>query len=169
MISRLTYRTRQFWSALADPHLKIDIGALRPYLCPPQIALFCQMQVSEQTHAYQVFRRLQANEQTNPDLLSAALLHDVGKILYPPTVLDRVVVVIGTHFFRRAADGWSKATPAGYRRPFVVAANHPVWGADLARQAGASPHTVELIRQHHDPQPTDDPLVAALKAADDIN
>ena len=169
MLSRLAYRTRQFWSALAGPHFRVDTEALLPHLSPPQIALFCQMQTSEQVHGYQVLMRLQANGQTDPDLLAAALLHDVGKILHPPTVLDRVVVVLGFHFFRRRAAGWSKGTPTGLRRPFVMAAHHPTWGADLARQADASPRTVDLIRRHHDSLSTDDPLLAELQAADDAN
>jgi len=169
ILSRLAYRTRQFWSALAGPHLRVETEALLPHLSPPQIALFCQIQASEQAHGYQVLLRLKAHGQTDPDLLAAALLHDVGKILYPPTVLDRVVVVIGHHFFRRAAAGWSEGIPAGLRRPFVVAAHHPDWGADLARQAGASPRTVDLIRRHHDSQSTGDPLLASLQAADDVN
>ena len=85
------------------------------------------------------------------------------------SLIDRRIDPLELLRDRARLNGWSKATPTGLHRPFVVAAHHPAWGADLARQAGASPHTVELIRQHHDPQPTDDPLVAALKAADDIN
>jgi len=169
MFSHLAYRTHQFWSALAGPHLRVDPKVLLSDLTPAQIALFYRMQASEQAHGYQVFRRLQSAGQTDPDLLAAALLHDAGKILYPPTVLDRVVVVIGYHFFRRGAVSWSKGTPAGFRRPFVIAAHHPAWGADLARQAGASPRTVDLIRRHHDPSATNDPLLATLQAADDIN
>jgi predicted hydrolase (HD superfamily) len=50
-----------------------------------------------------------------------------------------------------------------------VAEQHAEWGAQLASQAGASAHTVELIRHHHDPHAQKEPLLAALQAADDKN
>ncbi len=105
-----------------------------------------------------VLERLKAAGQTDPDLLSAALLHDVGKVLYPLSLLDRVVIVLGKRFFRRRAGRWSEGTPDRFRRPFVVAAHHPEWGADLAEQAGASSRTVDLIRRHQDISSADDPF-----------
>jgi hypothetical protein len=131
------------------------------------------MQPSEQTHAHQMLERLRAAGQTDPDLLAAALLHDVGKVLVPLSLPDRVIIVLGKRFFRERARRWSEGTPSRLRRPFVVAAHHPEWGADLAEQAGASPRTIELIRHHQDipssDDPLDDPLLVALQAADDEN
>ncbi len=174
MLSRLAYRTRQFWNALPVPRKRVETGALLPHLSPPQIVLFRRMQPSEQAHAHQVLERLKAAGQTDPHLLAAALLHDVGKILYPLSLLDRVVIVLGKRFFRRRAGRWGEGTPGLFRRPFVVAAHHPAWGADLAEQAGASSRTVGLIRRHQDP-PSPNPgsrterLLAALQAADEEN
>jgi len=169
MLSRLAYRTHQFWNALTGSHVWVGTEALSPHLTLPQIDLFHSMQVSEQVHAFKVLEHLKASGQADPDLLAAALLHDAGKSLHPPTVLDRVIVVLGSHFFRKGTARWSEGTPAGLRRPFVVAAHHSAWGADLATRAGASPRTVELIRRHHDPLSSDDPLLIALQVADDTN
>ena len=169
LISRLAYRTRQFWKALAGPHMRVETETLQPHLTRLQIDLFRRMQASEQVHAFKVLEHLKAAGQTDPDLLAAALIHDAGKSLHPPTVLDRVIVVLGSRFFRKGAARWSAGVPAGLHRPFVVAANHPAWGADLAIQAGASARTIDLIRRHHDPLSPDDPLLIALQAADDAN
>jgi hypothetical protein len=169
MLSRLAYRTRQFWNALLSPRKRVETEALLPHLSPSQIVLFRRMQPSEQTHAQQVLQRLKAAGQTNPDLLAAALLHDVGKILVPLSLPDRVVIVLGKRFFRQRARRWSEGTPGRLRRPFVVAAHHAEWGADLAEQAGASSGTVDLIRRHQDISCVDNPLLAALQAADDEN
>jgi len=130
------------------------------------------MQPAEQAHAYQICKRLERDGQTTPDLLMAALLHDVGKILIPLSIFDRIVIVLGMQLFRKAALGWAEGTPRGWRLPFVVAEHHAGWGADLASQAGATPLTVELIRRHHDsPMPNPDSyteqLLVALQAADD--
>ena len=169
MLSRLAYRTRQFWNALLSPRKRVETEALLPHLPPSQIILFRRMQSSEQTHAHQVLERLKASGQTDPDLLAAALLHDVGKILVPLSLPDRVVIVLGKRFFRRRARRWSEGTLSRLRRPFVVAAHHPGWGADLAEQAGASSRTVDLIRRHQDISSADNPLLAALQSADDEN
>jgi len=168
-LSRLAYRTRQFWNALLSPRKRVETEVLLPHLSPSQIVLFRRMQPSEQAHAYQVFERLKAAGQTEPDLLAAALLHDVGKILVPLSLPDRVVIVLGKRLFRRRARRWGEGTLSRLRRPFVVASHHPGWGADLAKQAGASSRTVDLIRHHQDISSADNPLLAALQAADDEN
>jgi len=172
MLSRLAYRARQFWNALLSPQRRVETRAISPPLTSAQVILFRRMQPSEQVHAYQVFQHLKAVGHTDSDLLVAALLHDVGKILYPLSIFDRVVIVLGKRLFPRAAQRWSGGTPRGLRRPFVVAVNHAAWGADLAAQAGASSRTVELIRCHQDsPAPETgsrtERLLAALHAADD--
>ena len=170
-IPRLTYRSRQFWNALLSPSKRVTSEALLPHLTSTQIVLFRRMQPAEQLHAYHLFKRLETSGQTVPDLLAAALLHDVGKILIPLSIFDRIVIVLGGHFFRKAALHWSEGTPRGWRRPFVVAEHHAGWGADLASQAGATPLTVELIRRHQDspvrnPDSQMEHLLAALQAAD---
>lgn len=174
MLSRLAYRTRQFWNTLPGSCRRVEIEMLLPHLPPSQIVLFRRMQPSEQTHAYQMFEQLNDSGQTDPDLLAAALLHDVGKVLVPLSLLDRVVIVLGKRFFQRRARRWSEGTPSRLRRPFVVAAHHPDWGADLAEQAGASSRTVDLIRRHQDPASPNpgsrtECLLAALQAADGEN
>ena len=174
MRSRLAYRTHQFWNALLSPRKRINNESLLPYLTPAQLCLFRRMQPSEQAHAYQIFKHLETSGQTNPDLLAAALLHDVGKILYPLSIFERVMSVLGNHLFRGAAQRWATGTPHGLRQPFVVAEQHAEWGADLASQAGANVLTVELIRHHQDPQLPDSGLqtqglLAVLQAADGEN
>jgi hypothetical protein len=93
----------------------------------------------------------------------------VGKVLSPLSLCDRVIIVLGNRFFRRKANLWSEGTPGRLARPFMVAAQHPGWGADLAEQAGASSKTVDLIRRHQNSPPIDDPLLKALQAADSEN
>ena len=169
ILSQLAYRTRQFWNALPGLRRQVETGSLLPHLSPSQIVLFRRMQPSEQNHAYKMLQGLKASGQTDPHLLAAALLHDVGKVLFPLSLLERVVIVVGKRLFRQRAGRWSEGTPSRLRRPFVVAAHHPDWGADLAGQAGASARTVDLIRRHQDIPSIDDPLLAALQSADNEN
>ena len=172
--SRLTYRVNQFWRALRTPAHVVDTGQISPYLSPSQMALFRQMQPAEQWHASLVVQRLKEAGQDHPDLLTAALLHDVGKILHPLSPLERAVIVLGKKFFPRRASRWGKGTPRDFRRPFVVAERHAEWGADLAARAGVSTMTVNLIRRHQDarlekPRSLEDRLLRALQSADDSN
>ena len=169
MFPRLAYRTRQFWNALPVPHKRVGTSVLLPYLSPSEIVLFRRMQPSEQTHAFQVFERLKTAGQTDPDLMAAALLHDVGKVMFPLSLIDRVVIVLGKRFFRWQTSQWSEGSMNWFRRPFIVAVHHPNWGADLAEQAGASTRTVDLIRAHQDSTPGGDLLLTALQSADDKN
>jgi hypothetical protein len=101
--------------------------------------------------------------------LAAALLHDIGKVLYPLSIFDRMVIVLGERFFPRRVRQWSVGKPSRLRRPFIVAAHHPDWGANLAAKAGASSRTVDLIRHHQEIPSVDDPLLTALQSADDEN
>ena len=172
MISRLAYRSRQFRNALLAPRKRIPSKVLLHYLPAAQFSLFQQMQPSEQAHAYQIFKRLETSGQTNPDLLAAALLHDVGKILHPLSIFDRVIIVLGKRLFPGATQRWASGPPRRLRLPFVVAAQHAGWGADLASRTGANHRIVELVRRHHEarlPNPDSDTarLLAALQAADD--
>ncbi len=165
---RLLYRARQFRLALFGPWPSVPEEALRPYLSPALIALFRRMSPSEQAHSLAVLRRLKEQGHSDPALLAAALLHDVGKSLSPLSVFDRVLIVLGKRFAPRLARRWGEGKASGLRRPFVVAAHHPAWGADLAAAAGASPRTCDLIRRHQDFSSPDDALLTALQRADDF-
>lgn len=132
------------------------------------------MKPSEQWHASLVVQRLKEAGQDHPALLTAALLHEVGKILYPLSPLERAIIVLGKKFFPRLASRWGKGTRRDFRRPFIVAERHGEWGADLAARVGASTMIVNLIRHHQDaplekPRSLEDRLLRALQGADDSN
>jgi hypothetical protein len=168
---------RQFFLALraaADPR---DLGQARAVLTPETMKLFVGMQSSEQAHAVSVYRQLVAQGETCPDLLAAALLHDVGKSLSPLRLWERVLIVLAKASFPAQSRRWGSQPAEGlgrWRRAFVVAEQHPAWGAVLAAEAGASPRTVALIRQHQEPasaqaDPETKRLLSRLQAVDDSN
>lgn len=164
---RVIYRLRQFWEALRAHRDPAALAAARRVLSPNLWALFTQMPPGEQAHALRVFRRLQEAGCTDADVLTAALLHDVGKALQHPRLWERVAAVLGQACCPRQAARWGQGNPRGWRRPFVIAAQHPAWGARLAETAGASPRAVALIRAHQETAPAaDDPGLALLQWAD---
>ena len=147
----MSYRARQFWQALTAVPAAENLERARQVLSPQLMALFLNQTASEQVHSLNVFLQLYDQGERSADLLSAALLHDIGKSRYPLRIWEKVVVVIGRTLAPRQTELWGQAEPRGWKRPFVVAGQHAAWGAELAAAGGASPSTVELILRHHDP------------------
>ncbi|WP_246166981.1 HD-GYP domain-containing protein [Oryzomonas japonica] len=99
---------------------------------------------------------LQGQELT--DLAHGAILHDCGKIGVPGAILNH---------------------PGGLEREQMdIVRQHPAWGAEVARQAGVSSMTLNVILYHHEHfdghgypaglAGTDIPLEARIVAAADV-
>ena len=147
---KIPYRLRQFINAVTGYPSSRDIGMVRNVLSPELYVHFSQMQKSEQTHSIQICKDLKSNGEENKDLLTAALMHDVGKNRYPLSLSQRVLIVICSKIFPKKVDKWGTRELKGWNKPFVVAKQHPVWGAEIAQNAGASETVVNLIRKHQE-------------------
>ncbi len=166
------HRLHQGLRALGAWLRSVDDATAAHYLSPRLYALYRQMRRSERLHSLCVLRALVAEGHTHPDLLAAALLHDVGKACYPFSLPEKVLVVLAKALVPHLYARWGRGQPRGWRRPFVVSAQHPLWGAEMVAQAGGSPLTVTLIRHHAEQPPPTLPeetarLLALLQAADD--
>jgi putative nucleotidyltransferase with HDIG domain len=145
------YRARQFWHALIAKPAPQDLLQAGQVLSPALMALFLRLQASEQAHSLWIFQQLRTqNPDVHTDLLAAALLHDVGKSRYPLRAWERVLIVLAKAVSPRQVERWGQAEPRGWKRSFVVAAQHPAWGAEMAAQAGASERVAAIIRRHQD-------------------
>jgi hypothetical protein len=197
------YRVRQFIQA-AGARIRpaeVDAALLDRYLPPLAVDLFRAMPNQDRQHALNVFRALQQEGYDDPDLLAAALLHDVGKSVPQgdkgvspagksvphrdkgmspvgkgvpprggPRLWHRVAAVLMRAFWPGLLERLGQEERDGWRRPFYIQQHHPALGAELARKADCSPITVGLICRHEDPpHQGDDPLLAALQAADGTN
>jgi predicted HD phosphohydrolase len=125
-----------------------QIDQVKQTLGPELIRLFQAMQPSEQAHSLGIYHQLIDQGDSDNDLLAAALLHDAGKSLYPLSLWERVLIVLGKALLPNQAKEWGQSRPSGWRRPFVVAEEHARWGAELASQYGASQRTAWFIRCH---------------------
>jgi hypothetical protein len=148
---RILYRSRQFWQALSASPAPEELALARTYLSPPLLAIFNQMDPSEQTHSLRIARQLIEQGKTHPDLLAAALLHDSGKSHHPLRIWERVMIVLGKALLPAQAKQWGHGRLDSWKRAFVVAEQHSEWGAQMAAEAGASSLTVALIRCHQRP------------------
>lgn len=150
---RVAYRATQFWKAITAVPDRPGFELAESILSPALQAEFLKMQPSEIHHSLEIVRALLAAGESNPDLLVAALLHDLGKCRTPLRAWERAIVVVGKRFFPAACHRWGNSGELrGWKRMFVVTEQHPAWGAEMAGQAGASPLTVRLIRRHHEPR-----------------
>ncbi len=168
------YRLRQFRLAAAGRPSPAQRALAERTLPPSLLQLFLTLQPSEQAHACQVCASVLAAGFDAPALLQAALLHDIGKARHRLRLWERVLVVLGQAANPNWAAAWGPGAPRGLRRAFVIAAQHPQWGAEMAAAAGAAPEVVDLIARHADPpaaQATDEQaaMLRALQAADGEN
>lgn len=168
-MSDFLYRGRQFWQALTAKPTRQGILEARQVLPGSMYTLFTRLQPSEKAHAIEVFRKVRA-ESDDHELLVAALMHDIGKIVQPLQLWERVLIVLVQKFRKiRKTENPGKAAP--WARALVIAEKHPAWGAQLVRKAGGSQTIVRLVRRHqepltHTPETREDRLLKILQAAD---
>jgi hypothetical protein len=172
LIKQALYRARQFFQALSANLDEEDWQVLRENLTPKELAAFGRMSAADQRHSLEVYYTLVREGRTHPDLLKAALLHDIGKGGGDIHLWHRVAIVLIRAFFPIALK-WL-AVPDGWRRPFYIHYYHPILGAEMAKRLGCSPLTVELILRHQptlelppwDPTPEQLELLKALQEVD---
>ena len=175
------YRVEQFMRALTAQHAIPEqrIKRAAETLPAKARALFARQARHDQRHALAVYETLLEQGHTSKDLLTAALLHDVGKIAAQAPPWQRGIFVLAERFAPQTL-GQEKKRASGFQdgsdnqeSPLVTYGRHAEIGARWAKEAGCSTLTVELIR-HHERQleacrTERDRLLAALQAADNAN
>jgi hypothetical protein len=156
-------KTRQFRTHLAARVSARERSALVTRLTPAQVVLFDAMPVADRRHGLDVVASLRTEGVDDADVLLAGLLHDCGKS--NASVVSRILYALG-----QAYGGWIvrvAGTLPGLRADLAQLRVHPETSAALARDAGCSARTVELIRDQD--RPRDPQFGALLKMADEAN
>jgi hypothetical protein len=175
MESKTLYRIWQFWKSITGTPGELDWGKIKAVLSPSELSLFQQLPSADQNHSLRVLEALEKAGEKNPHLLESALLHDIGKIIHPLRLWERVFAVLVKALFPVLYMNWGEGEPRGIKRPLVIIKQHPEWGAVLAESAGSSPTTVWLILNHEKDNPTNPQsegdliLLEKLQAADNQN
>jgi len=136
---------------------------LQDWLSPDQSVLFDTMHPADQRHGLDVVAHLRADgHEDDIELLLAGLLHDCSK--GPDTgLLHRVAWSLGERY-GEGVIGVSARLP-GFAAAFERLRDHAEDSAVLARAAGCSERTTELIRYQSEPRDAD--AGAALQRADE--
>jgi hypothetical protein len=169
----------RFFGALspAGPSPEDEAWALGSLLDGEQ-RLWRRMSGPDQRHAVSVARdtvRLLGPEEPPPEVVAAALLHDVGKVESSLGTFARVGVTLAALAAGRARLlRWAGSSPSPPGRPSRRARvgmylTHDNLGAQLLEQAGSRALTISWAKEHH-LQPArwtvDARVGTALKAAD---
>lgn len=156
-------KVRQFRSHVGARVRPAEVAELAAWTTPAQRSLFASMHPADQRHALDVVRSLRAAGHTEHDLLMAGLLHDAGKGRTGlwPRVAWSLGEAYGPWVWRLAG------RLPGMRRSLERLRVHAARSADLARAAGCSSRTVDLIRDQAAPR---DPVAGrALLLADEAS
>ncbi len=154
-------RIRQFreTSVLPTP---ADREFAAVHLTEPLLALFLAQHPRDIVHTANTARWLAERGHNDPDLIGAALLHDIGKGEQRPW--DRATYVAATHL-RLTPLLASSSSRFAWRRAFARTRVHSQDGAAALRTAGASERVIDLTLRHHDAAAGDD-MLALLQRAD---
>ncbi|HBE76916.1 MAG TPA: hypothetical protein DDW65_03925 [Firmicutes bacterium] len=138
-----------------------DLALIDFYLDDPGKFLFGQMSWIDRQHALTVAKTILAKSTATTEkielktLVTAALLHDIGKVDGDFSFISRIMVGIirrvkpalrGKMAMRYPATFWER-----FRYGLYVDLTHPARGAHMARTFGLENDIVEIIRHHHDP------------------
>jgi predicted HD phosphohydrolase len=164
-LARALYRSRQFFRSVG-----VSIGAeeraeLARRLNAEQQRLFYAMTARDQRHCLDVFHALQRDGHDDPELLLAALLHDVGKGRV--RLWHRVVYVLIHALSPRLLRRLASDSGGGWRRALASFSDHSRQGAALVEATGAPQAVVALVRLHCGDEIAADPRVALIRAADE--
>lgn len=171
----MRYRASQFFRSLRNQPLSdAEFEDVQSLLSQEQLLLFGQLTAPDQQHSYRVMQFVRSGGERNQDLLAAALLHDVGKANKPVTVWERSLVVLVEKAFPGSLGRFGNGPAEGWKRAFVVKAQHPGWGADLVSGVDSSDMILKLVRRHHEYVGSEDDgeearLLRILQRADSVS
>lgn len=157
-------RIRQFREATVRPSAA-EFALGERYLQGRLLELFRAQHPRDIVHSAHTAQWLLDRGHDEPDLVAAALLHDVAK--GHQRRLDRVAWVVA-EWFQLGPAFSDSGSRLELRRAMARTASHAESGAGILREAGAPELVVTLTRLHHGP-PGGHPMLALLQQADAAN
>jgi hypothetical protein len=160
-------RFRQGWSGLRST-LPADYEEVVGRLPSPIRSAFETLPTFDRAHLCAVCRWLHDRGETDDDLLTAALLHDLGKTAAGGrlTLIDRILNVLLANAAPSVLQRLAELPATGWRQGIALAVHHPQLGASRARELGCSERACWLVAHHADDPLPDDAQLRLLIEAD---
>jgi len=155
---------RQFLGSLRPRVSAEERVELTLLLSPAERHLFDSMALRDQRHGLDVYCTLRRQGHQDPDLLTAALLHDLGKGRI--SLWHRVAYVLLSAAAPMLLRRLAAEEGAGWRQALWRCLHHPERGAEMAAAAASTPEVVRLIRLQ-ETDDTGDSRLRLLRAADE--
>lgn len=167
--ARFRYRLNQIYRHLDTREDAETDLALRTLLPPEQWNLVARLSPADRNHLLNVHQELLRLGYTDPDLLTAALLHDVGKADERGRVrlIHRILKVLLEWLAPDLLRSLMERDGGWVAHGMYLALHHPELGARLARETGASERACWLIAHHSDDTIQNDRELTALQAIDE--
>jgi putative nucleotidyltransferase with HDIG domain len=162
---QVTYRTLQFVRQLRNKTEPEADAALRQLVSPAQWDLIARLSPADRAHLLRVHRALLADNWQDRDLLTAAVLHDIGKA--DETMRVRLVHRVLKVLLGPYASRFARANVNVLQHGLYLSLNHQTLGASMARQTGANDRACWLIEHHHDGTIHSDAELTALRIVDE--
>lgn len=137
-------------------------------LTPRQQEAFLALPSFDQSHLLRCRSFLVASGVSDPDLLHAALLHDLGKSSENARIstVDRTLRVLLRRLAPNLLQALANPEGPGICAGLVIAVHHPAIGAEQARQLGCNERVCWLIAHHEDTGVIDSIDLRQIQAAD---
>lgn len=163
------YRSGQFFRGFRWALQPDEVSRVCSLLNDRERLLFSAMQGRDRRHSMDMVRWLEREAASgghapSRELLTAALLHDVGKGSL--IVWDRVAFVLLGACSLRVRRSVEREQGRRWQQALWRLEHHARLGADLLERAGSSPRVIELVRRHKDADAGSDEELRALIAAD---
>lgn len=148
------HRARRFFgSVFSTAPSAEDEAWARQWLTEREQALFARMRSVDRAHSLAVARAVRSHfdrlEEDPPRwVMTAALMHDVGKTVPDLGTYGRVVATLsGWVGGSDMAEVWADTT--GFTRKVGLYLRYPALGADVLAVAGSDERVVAWAREHH--------------------
>jgi hypothetical protein len=164
----IAHRVRQTLAALTSRPDEPCRELVARHLTSAQAAGFNELTPYERAHGCRVCARTLDYKAAGPDLIAAALLHDIGKVSERGRVhlADRIVKVLLSRISPAILQRIAARPAPRLLEGISLAVHHPALGAAKAADLGCSTRTCWLIAHHEHKPPLSDYDLCLLVATD---